>query len=112
MLYKKYHGDDLNRVQLNSSDCFVLELIIQNLNSNPMVVKQFIKELSLRLKDKQVVNKRRSDKVADMEDGLKRKGYFAENIQLTNSKASCPTYTYAVGIPTNTNTNGSMKTDI
>ena len=82
MLNKKYHGEDLNHVYLSSSDCFVLELIIQNLNSNPIQVKQFIKELSIMMKENE---KRQTNKNENMENGFKKE-YVSKTIELASYK--------------------------
>ena len=71
-------------IVLTSSECFVLELVIDNLNHNPQTIKQVIEDLMKRRKDK-----KKGDKVADIEDGLKngyKRGYYKDNLQLNNEK--------------------------
>ena len=85
-LSRRYHGFELKDMScLTSSECFVLEMVIDNLNHNPQTIKQVIEELMKRRKDTKKV-----DKLADIEDGLKNgfnkrpTGYYQDNLQLNN----------------------------
>ena len=85
MLSRRYHGFDLREMLvLTSSECFVLEMVIDNLNHNPQTIKLVIEDLMKRRKDM-----KKGDKEADVEDGLKngyKRGYYQDNLQLNNEK--------------------------
>ena len=90
MLSRRYHGFDRMEITvLSASECFVLELVIDNLNHNPQTIKQVIEELMKRRRES-----KKSDNVADIEDGFKNgrrpAGYYQENIQFKNE--TLPSY--------------------
>ena len=52
MLSRRYHGLDLSQLTvLTSSECFVLEMVIDNLNYHPQNIKPMIEDLLKRRKD-------------------------------------------------------------
>jgi len=62
-LARVYHGS-LN-ANLSTYDCFVLEYLVRNLNSNPVTVRKFFAELN-------AINLDNKDSEADLGDGLKK----------------------------------------
>ena len=85
MVSRKYHGKEIQKLgNLSTSDLFVLELVIQNLNHNPKTVRNFMVELSQKIKED---NSKLRDKRGDLEDGLKKKkknGHLDSNLMFTN----------------------------
>lgn len=86
MLSRRLHGFDLRGMTcFTSSECFVLEMVVDNLNHNPQITKQVIGELMKRRG-----SKKKDDRVADIEDGLKNEydnkqsKHRKENLQLNN----------------------------
>jgi len=67
LLSRKVHGNYLDRLQLTSGECFVLEFVIDNLKQNPNMVTGVLEELESRLSN----DKERSRWLADEEDGYK-----------------------------------------
>ena len=75
-----YHGS-LN-IPLDSADCFVLELLVQNLKFNPRIVREFFQQLESKLAKKKI-------NLADAEDGYKRNhpgggGFIFTNVRLAD----------------------------
>ena len=86
MLSRRLHGFELREMTcFTSSECFVLEMVVDNLNHNPQITKQVIEELMKRRGSK------KGDRVADIEDGLKNEydnkqsKHRTENLQLNNT---------------------------
>jgi len=78
LLTRKIHGTQLGRLQLSSGDCFVLEMLVDNLSQTPKLIDQVLEEIEKKLTEKQ-----RSQlhwKIAEVEDG-----YKGENISLNTS---------------------------
>ena len=46
---RKIHGKQLDGIKLTSGECFVLEMILDNLKSTPTMVAMFLDELNDRL---------------------------------------------------------------
>ena len=64
MLSRRYHGLNLSElVVLTSSECFVLEMMIDNLNYHPHNIKPMIEDLIKRRKDFKNMNILRTNKV-------------------------------------------------
>ena len=86
MVSRKYHGKEIQKLgKLTTSDLFVLELVIQNLNHNPKTVRNFMVELSQKIKEDN--SKKLRDKRGDLEDGLnktKKNGHLESNLMYTN----------------------------
>ena len=83
MLSRRLHGFELREMtRFTSSECFVLEMVVDNLNHNPQITKQVIGELMKRRGGK------KGDRVGDFEDGLKKEHddkqskHRMENLQL------------------------------
>ena len=85
MVSRKYHGKEIQKLgNLSTSDLFVLELVIQNLNHNPKTVRNFMVELSQKIKED---NSKLRDKRGDLDDGLnnkKKTGHLDSKIRFTN----------------------------
>ena len=85
MVSRKYHGKEIQKLgNLSTSDLFVLELVIQNLNHNPKTVRNFMVELSQKIKED---NSKLRDKRGDLEDGLNKKkknSHLDSNLMFTN----------------------------
>ena len=45
---RKVHGTQLNELKLTSGECFVLEMIVDNLKTTPNMVTMFLDELESR----------------------------------------------------------------
>ena len=58
---RKVHGTQLNGLKLTSGECFVLEMIVDNLKTTPTMVTMFLDELESRF----VVVKRQSQQQCD-----------------------------------------------
>lgn len=64
MLSRRYHGLNLSElVVLTSSECFVLEMMIDNLNYHSHNIKPMIEDLIKRRKDFKNMNILRTNKV-------------------------------------------------
>jgi len=99
LLGRKLHGSQLARIHLTSGDCFVLEMIVDNLSQTPRLIDQVFEEIEKRLTEKQ-----RSElqwKIAEVEDGYKggnvslNTSYKQENFPMISENfplnASAPT---------------------
>jgi len=78
LLTRKIHGNQLSTVYLSSGDCFVLEMLVDNLSETPKLIDQVLEEVEKKLTEKQ-----RSQyhwKIAEVEDG-----YKGENTTLNTS---------------------------
>jgi len=103
MVSRKYHGFEIHTMtKMSTSDLFVLELVIQNLNHNPRTVRNFMVELRQKIKEGNSKPRGR-DNVADLEDGLKSKpsGYFKSNLNYSNEKKDSAQLLYGKELPSN-----------
>merc|ERR1712173_370130 len=85
LLGRKLHGSQLARINLTSGECFVLEMIVDNLAQTPKLIDQVFEEIEKKLTEKQ-----RSElqwKIAEVEDG-----YKGGNISLNTSGYKQETY--------------------
>ena len=51
LLLRKVHGSQLNGIIMSSGECFVLELIIDNLSNTPMFIDSVITEVAANMKE-------------------------------------------------------------
>ena len=49
LLLRKVHGSQLNGIILSSGECFVLELVIDNLSNTPMFIDSVLNEVGVKL---------------------------------------------------------------
>ena len=59
LLLRKVHGSQLNGIIMSSGECFVLELVIDNLSNTPMFIDSVLTEVAANMKE---VSYRRSTK--------------------------------------------------
>jgi len=78
LLSRKIHGDQLKRLKLTSGDCFVLEMIVDNLSQTPKLIDQVLEEIENKWTEKQRSQMQRN--IADDEDG-----YKGETVSLNTS---------------------------
>ena len=69
---RKCHNENLDGVKITSGECFVLELIIDNLSNEPRKVKDLLKEVKSKLSERKVSMKGTRDRRADIEDGFRQ----------------------------------------
>ena len=69
LVIRKVHGGYLDRLSLTSGECFVLEMVIDNLRTTPTLVTAVLEELESRLADQEL--RSMAWKLADEEDGYK-----------------------------------------
>lgn len=67
LLARKVHGRQLDNLNLGSADCFVLEMVVDNMKQNPVQLDQMLDELVIKLTE---FNQSRLHwKIAEVEDG-------------------------------------------
>ena len=70
---RKCHNENLDDVRITSGECFVLQLIIDNLSNEPRKVRELLKEVKNKLAERKVSSpwmKGARDRRADIEDGF------------------------------------------
>jgi hypothetical protein len=77
LLSRKVHGGHLDRLNLTSGECFVLEMVIDNLRQTPTLATAMLEELESRLADQEM--RSMAWKLADEEDGYKGDSYSVHN---------------------------------
>lgn len=69
---RKCHNGNLDGVRITSGECFVLELIIDNLSNEPRKVRELLREVRTKLTERTVtMTKGARDRRADIEDGFR-----------------------------------------
>ena len=72
-LSRKCHNVNLDGVRITSGECFVLELIIDNLSNEPRKVRELLREVRTKLAERTVpMTKGARDRRADIEDGFRQ----------------------------------------
>ena len=56
---RKCHNGNLNGVSITSGECFVLELIIDNLSNEPRKVRDLLREVKTKLSERTVAMTKR-----------------------------------------------------
>ncbi len=70
---RKCHNGNLDGVRITSGECFVLELIIDNLSNEPRKVRDLLREVRTKLSERTVtMTKGTRDRRADLEDGFRQ----------------------------------------
>jgi len=84
LLARKVHGAQLNRLNLTGGDCFVLELLVDNMTHTPELIDQMFEELQKKLGSNLYL------KLAEVKDGYKGESfshntseYAAENTPIS-----------------------------
>lgn len=62
---RKCHNGNLDGVRITAGECFVLELIIDNLSNEPRKVRELLREVRTKLTE------RTKDRWADLEAGFR-----------------------------------------
>ena len=71
-LSRKCHNGNLDGVRISSGECFVLELIVDNLSNEPRKVRELLREMRTKLAERTVtMTKGARDRRADIEDGFR-----------------------------------------
>jgi len=90
LLNRRIHGNQLQRIDLSSGDCFVLEMVIDNLSQTPKLIDQMLEEIEKKLTE--IQRSKLHWKIAEVEDGYKGEnfplntsGYKGENFPLNTS---------------------------
>merc|ERR1711892_1569060 len=88
LLARKIHGKQLQGLHLTSGDCFVLEMVVDNMSQTPKDIDQMLEEIVKKLTEVQM--SKRNWKIAEVEDGYKLDNFpiIRENFPLN---ASAPT---------------------
>ena len=68
---RKCHNEHLLGVRISPGECFVLELIIDNLSNEPRKVRDLLKEVKNKLAER-MTEKGSRDRRADLEDGFRQ----------------------------------------
>eukprot|EP00092_Neocalanus_flemingeri_P018947 GFUD01020527.1.p1 GENE.GFUD01020527.1~~GFUD01020527.1.p1 ORF type:complete len:460 (+),score=47.04 GFUD01020527.1:248-1627(+) len=90
LLARKIHGKQLQRLHLTSGDCFVLEMVLDNMSQTPKMIDQMLEEVEKKLTE--IQRSKLHWKIAEVEDGYKGEnfplntsGYKGENFPLNTS---------------------------
>jgi len=99
-LRRKIHGKKLDRVVLSSGDCFVLEMVVDNLAATPKLLDTVLEELEKKLVEIQM--KERHWKIAEVEDGYKGENYPLNSNGYKHDKFTpiVPNFTVNASAPT------------
>lgn len=73
LLARKVHGAQLNRLNLTSGDCFVLEMLVDNMTQTPELIDQMLEELQKKLGSNLYL------KLSEVKDGYKGGDNFPLN---------------------------------
>merc|ERR1740128_565931 len=87
LLNRRIHGNQLQRIDLSSGDCFVLEMVIDNLTQTPKLIDQMLEEIEKKLTE--IQRSKLHWKIAEVEDG-----YKGENFPLNTSGYKGESFTH------------------